>query len=316
MTIPKSLMYAFESWDSQNRPPQSEFTWNPASWHRRFGKLSERPHPRVDLPNALTAIEEATSAIPDSQRRTIDREAVLKLSRPEILNPGGDGERHQAVTTSFIAAMIWGYGQVGYGPYRTERVLTESKDAVASLVDIADIAQNPTQGGLRAFESIAANRMSSPSGYLKYLGPAFGTKFLYFLTKATDDVDTTPVMDALVAKWFRQHAPEVKRFKLSSWNSSSYETYLASLRSWADELAQLRPGSEPLDLDDVELLIFSTTRDGSAGAWDSLIETDAVSVEVMLDTLASEAAERAGPRDTEGVDLIENLREWFAQHPE
>lgn len=309
MTIPQQLVQAFESWDTRNRQPQGGFLWNPDSWHRRLDKLA--PGSSVNFEDALGAIRDATSETPDSKLPAIDRDAVIRLSTPKALNSGGDAGRPQRVVTAFIASMIWGYGQVGYGPYRTERVLTTSKDAIKSLVDIANTAQDPEYGGLHAFKSIAGNRKSA-GDYLKYLGPAFGTKFLYFLTKGANGVETTPVMDALVAKWFRQHAPEVEKFKLSWWDPTSYEQYLGSLRAWARALSELRPGGDPLDLDDVELLLFSTIRDGSGEAWAAPIEADAVGIESMLDHLASEASERRGPDHNEGTELIEQLREWFS----
>ena len=70
--------------------------------------------------------------------------------------------------------------------------------------------------------------------YLKYLGPAFGTKFLYFLTAASNDVDTTPVLDAVIRRWFTKHA-EVKLYT-AWWDLDSYSRYLGLLGEWRTQL--------------------------------------------------------------------------------
>lgn len=307
---PTQLVRAFQRWDGSDRQPQSEFAWKPASWHRRFKNISVGHG--VDLRKAVETVQENAPGESGSQRSTVNREIVTTLFKPETLRSGSENQRRQAVVTAFVASMVWGYGQVGYGPYRTERVLTSSPNAIDSLVEVAQIAQDPKRGGLEAFKHIQKERQR-PGDYLKYLGPAFGTKYLYFLTKASSDVGTTPVMDALVAKWFRRYATSIAGFNLSWWDSASYERYLLALETWAREIRDAHPRSAPLDLDDVEFLIFSTTRDGSADAWGSLIDTDEVSVEVMLDHLASEASGREGVDTAEGLERVERLREWFAE---
>lgn len=42
-------------------------------------------------------------------------------------------------------------------------------------------------------------------GCLKHLGAAFGTKYLYFLTKAHRQSDIAPVLDSVVRAWFAEH---------------------------------------------------------------------------------------------------------------
>ncbi|WP_375543711.1 8-oxoguanine DNA glycosylase OGG fold protein [Micrococcus lylae] len=40
---------------------------------------------------------------------------------------------------------------------------------------------------------------------LKHLGAAFGTKYLYFLTKAQRESDIASVLDSVVRAWFAEH---------------------------------------------------------------------------------------------------------------
>jgi hypothetical protein len=61
--------------------------------------------------------------------------------------------------------MPWGHGPVGYGPWRTARILQERFHSSDRL---AKVAQHLTHwGALDAYD---------------LLGPAFGTKYLYLLS--------------------------------------------------------------------------------------------------------------------------------------
>jgi hypothetical protein len=150
----------------------------------------------------------------------------------------------------FLLAMLWGYGPVGYGPFRTRRIL-ERPQASSELLEIAQVAYQ--EGGLAAFERIAAHRRKAGS-YLKWLGPAFGTKYIYFLTAQDPSVQPAPVMDAVVRRWFRVHAPG-RPLIVDTWDVPSYRSFLDSLSEWADDIH--RHFGHDIRLDDVEYLIFA-----------------------------------------------------------
>jgi hypothetical protein len=157
----------------------------------------------------------------------IDRAAVLASVR-------GDDER--AAVEAFIAAMVWGYGRVGYGPFRTARVLTENKDAAPILREAADRVRS--DGGPEAFAWLAKNR-------LNWLGVAFATKYLFFCSAGSS---ATPalVLDRLVQAWLREHAGWRVRL---DWHATDYREYVHTAIEWAFEL-----GCAPAD---VEYLMFA-----------------------------------------------------------
>ncbi|RZT87178.1 hypothetical protein EV383_4088 [Pseudonocardia sediminis] len=141
---------------------------------------------------------------------------------------------------AFVAAMVWGYGPVGYGPYRTARILEENEQATERLLKIAEPAVEGDR--MRAFRQAA----NSP---LKHLGVAFGTKFLYFCSLASgDDRAIAPVLDSVVADWLSQHTPFSP--KIDSWRPKDYERYVDLLQCWADQLDER--------IDTVEQLIFDS----------------------------------------------------------
>lgn len=141
-----------------------------------------------------------------------------------------------------------GVGDAGYGPYRTRTILDNSSNFPADLMIFAKIAQ--TQGGLAAFEHAVQERRSS-RGYFRGYGPVFATKFIYFATAAAPEVETCPVMDKVVASWFRKHVAGL-RFRLDWHSAESYRKYLVHMQDWADELE--------IRVDDVEQLIFTPGR--------------------------------------------------------
>lgn len=291
---------------------QKPFSWRPDSWFRRFPASEDREHAmRHQVLKELASTPESVS---EQQRRLIGRTTVTDMAAPERLRGEGGSYDPERVLSVFLASMIWGYGMVGYGPYRTQRMLNHGSDdaeysALAQLVEVAQIAQQTQDGGLRAFEHIAEARSGGRS-YLKYLGPAFGTKFIYFLTKASPEVATAPVLDSVVAGWIQRNAPEVERLRISSWCTNSYKHYAETLQKWAEDLPRTTAGRQ-LEVDDVELLIFQDAR----GISPSDARSENVTVESMLEDLGAEADARGGDADQAGVELIEELREWFAKYP-
>lgn len=284
--------------------------WRPTSWTRRFARPREGLLGQ-DYQALITDLARTTRGTKPKENPRIDRSTVSALCAPDVLGASGGHADDTAVVKAFLASMIWGYGLVGYGPYRTERIFTrdsttEDKEAIEQLVEIAGIAQSA--GGVAAFDYVATQRRSG-APYLKYLGPAFGTKFLYFLTKASS-VPTTPVLDSVVHGWLQQHAPEVASVSLSWWDTSSYERYVDLLHSWVDELPPLT--GQSFDADDLEFLMFSDRRRQAP----LLAESENVTVESMLDDLGAEADARGGESDRAGALLVEALREWFARHPQ
>ena len=262
METPQALIDTYTRWQKAGRTKQSPSHWKPQAWTRQ-------------LPQYASLLE----SIPKSP-----------IGRTDGIQLVGDVADEESAVRVFLIAMIWGYGPVGYGPFRTRRVL-ESHDAPARLLEVAKIARS--QGGLAAFEHIQKRR-ERDRGYLKYLGPAFGSKYLYFLTASTPTVATTPVMDAIVARWFRKNVGS-SPLNVIPWDSHSYGTFLAHLDHWSTSL--VGGEDEPLNLADVEYLIFAS--EASFG----------------LSTEGSEEWEKSESRLTVG-DLVDRLRAVFTVGPD
>lgn len=193
--------------------------------------------------------------------------------------------------------MIWGFGTAGYGPFRTRRIL-DSADAGTNLLKVAQIATET--GGLDAYRHVAKIRATN-NNYLKFLGPAFGTKFIYFAQKASNPDSATPIMDAVIRRWFAAYTPDT-RLILHKWDLDSYKTYVELLASWAENLAL---GSR-LSLDQVEYLIFA----GPNRNWSIPADPEPeLSVVELVDRLKAyaESDESINAEATKLLDEVERL---------
>jgi hypothetical protein len=210
--IPPALRDAFDAWERDGRTEQPPARWNRSSWTSTFPEHAEW---LTDLPNPISR---------DDARRLTDAAA-----------PDG-------AIQAFLTSMIWGYGPVGYGPWRTKRVLDSNEQAGERLAEVAQTIA--AEGALEGFRNIAANP-------LKHLGVAFGTKYLYFVSLAQPNgiengAAIAPVLDDVVRRWIAANAGVPLR--IHCWSAKDYERFLNLLDQWGASLHLRR--------DEVEELIF------------------------------------------------------------
>lgn len=196
-------------WIDSGRPAQEAFVWTKSrsNWSR-------------DLPAERVFIE----ALPGA----LSRKDVRKIS-----------ERKNTTTTEkFAAAMIWGYGDLGYGSFRVKKMFSTPgfQEKLNRSYDLASCGQV-----LEAYEYLSKNR-------IQQLGPAFGTKWLSFVSPKTQPA---PIYDSFIAIWVDKYAKrEFSKISTSSevWSKKTYSTYF----EWM-VLNSAEFGVKP---DDLELIIF------------------------------------------------------------
>ena len=163
----------------------------------------------------------------------------------------GVGARGQGAAQAGVVLVLgqpafgaWGYGRVGYGPFRVRRVLDAVPNAGARLQAAAGTAVEgrPVDG----YACLGDHGIAR----LPYLGPAFGTKFLYFCSATSSQ--PALILDRLVARWLRENAG--LPLNELRWSVSTYVRYLEIMFGWADELG--------LAADELEVCIFSTQAGG------------------------------------------------------
>jgi hypothetical protein len=173
--------------------------------------------------------------------KVIDRDIVR-----EICNSSAN-----SVIEKFLAAMVWGYSDRGYGAFRVSTMLAD-EHAARTLLQVSKLASesNPKE----AYNFLKANRIYN-------LGPSYGTKFIAFNTPRAA---SAPILDSLIVLWLKEFAKDdFSGVSLSStsWNSKTYSAYCDWIGLHA-ETASCFP-------DEVELVLFRVAekRFAKASGW-------------------------------------------------
>ena len=205
----KHLTKLVENWKTNGSLQQEGFDWskNRNNWIKAFPKESK-----------------LISALPDE----IDRGEVRRICN----------SKKYSVSQKFLAVMVWGYGDRGYGPYRVTQMM-EQHHAVEVLSEAFELCQRGDAKG--AYEFLSKNR-------IRILGPSYGSKFITFCTPR--DIGA-PIYDSLIAMWVKEFA--AKEFlgvttSSESWNLKTYSRYWDWVKEHADEL-ECYP-------DEIELVLF------------------------------------------------------------
>jgi hypothetical protein len=179
-------------------------SWNPQQWEEVLGSLS-------GVPAALI------------ESRHITREDLHELGAAFRLEP----------TPAFVVAvMAWGYGEIGYGAWRTSQAMRTpgALDRIYTAVATAC-----SDGAAVGYHLLAA------PGRPKWLGPAFGTKLICFgAYRAIRSGPRPVILDFRVAQTLDRYgwhfAPE--RWQHADRPSHrGYGSYIGLVENLADALA-------------------------------------------------------------------------------
>ena len=196
MNAPDPVRHLVEGWRASDHPTQASIPWPRRRW--------------VDCFPAHAGLFEG---LPERLDRTTVRSACAAASTSS-----------EHAVDAFLVAMAWGYGRVGYGCWRTRRVL-DQPGAGNKLADAAGRLFD--QGAAAAYEGL------STTGRLHGLGPAFGTKFLYFCPPPADKPQAL-ILDRVVSGWIRDSLGIL--LDPVPWSGRTYLRYLDLLGGWADDL--------------------------------------------------------------------------------
>jgi hypothetical protein len=217
--IPDAIVEVVSSWQTHGRPQQPAIRWPRARWLASFPDSAE-----------------LLDSLPDRLDRATVQAACLKAAHSP-----------QAAWHAFMVVMLWGQGRTGYGPWRTKRILQDTPDAKQRLVTVA---RHLSQAG-----ALEAYRRLGTDCRLRWLGPAFGTKYLYFCPQCPGS--PALILDRLVARWLTNNTQHT--FRAGPWSPTSYRRYLELVGSWAAVL-----GVAP---EEVEWCIFQAQSDQAGNQW-------------------------------------------------
>jgi hypothetical protein len=137
-----------------------------------------------------------------------------RISREQVFGMFADDGI--SLVEGFVAVMAWGFKPDSYGPYRTSVMLSRPREKF--IVDEVLKSVASIDDPVSAYRELANT--------LEGLGPAFGTKYLYF-TSTTKN--RAPILDAVVAKWLWRYGVRTSTDKWISpvgWNVKTYERYV------------------------------------------------------------------------------------------
>ena len=182
-----------------------------------------------------------------------------RICRSEVLRLGAMyREGNVSATELFLAAMVWGNGRTGYGPYRTSVALN-----IPRKNNVTPISVIETVGSLAGEGKIEAAYLTMKNAMWR-IGPAFGTKFIYF---ASPPEANAPIFDGVVAGWESKDIPWVSSSSTAwKWDWDVYNLY----RNWSSQQFDMLRAQDHLDgissfhsdgslyMDVVEASIFSS----------------------------------------------------------
>ena len=203
------LVKLIESWKLMGSPEQEGFDWSSGknNWREAFAKESK-----------------FIASLPDK----IDRISVRRICNSE----------KYSVLQKFLAVMIWGYGDRGYGPYRVSEMLNQPH-AESVLAQVYKFSQSGDP--LNAYDFLRKNR-------IRILGPSYGSKFITFCTSREVGA---PIYDSLISFWVKAFAEEEfsgVSTTSENWNLKTYTRYWNWVKEHSDELDCFP--------DQVELVLF------------------------------------------------------------
>ncbi|UXY24970.1 hypothetical protein N8I84_41800 (plasmid) [Streptomyces cynarae] len=196
------------------------------------------------------------------------RPKVSVVSRAQVVAALRAAVERGEWSEALVASYVWGQGRTGYGPHRLKDILAEPTIVPALALATAV---------LREEGAVAAYRVMY--GAVKGLGPAFFTKFLYFLNLAMDapSASRALILDQRVARVLRAHATRVGLsmglesadsvaawiWSDAGWTPHRYGVYLRWMTAAAGQLASSGIGWPDSSPDLLELAMFN-------GIWDPM----------------------------------------------
>lgn len=193
-TNPPRLDALVNQWRADGSPDQEGFPWDLSK--PKWIQLAEEFH--VDI-----------SEFPD----LIDRQYLWNISASTA-----------SAQRSFLAVMIWGYGDIGYGPHRVRQMFQSP-----GFANSVEFLRSKCRDGLtlEAYEFIKNSR-------IRQLGPSFGSKILTFFHAS----DSAPaILDSIVSKWLNKYIPSLlgdKKVNAETWNAQTYKHYIGWMQEVSD----------------------------------------------------------------------------------
>lgn len=196
-----------EDWKLRGKPEQLATDWDPDPWIDQFPESKEFI---LDLKSCDLGF---------LNRNLIKEIVILSNNEDDYLN-------------GLLAVMIWGYSGNSVGPARTRRIFDESGVA-ENLKKAWDLIMEAKYDDSILQDLNLGEAFSAVVRDIKYLGPSFGSKYLYFAASdlVGNEMNLVPVIldKRIVTAW--QYWFDEK-IELSSIDEFGYVEYLKKFLLW------------------------------------------------------------------------------------
>jgi hypothetical protein len=129
-----------------------------------------------------------------------------RLSRAQVLDLAKGASDAASCFEVFVYAMAWGYGDNGYGPFRTNRVIDSMGSPEKCGEFVWGLKCAAAEGWKSGYNYLASHRVM-------FFGPAFATKILYFVSPETN---RSPILDSVVSGWLWSNDVATKQQAIDS----------------------------------------------------------------------------------------------------
>ncbi len=177
-----------------------------------------------------------------------DDEGSISLSRREAMIPDCTILTDDEVELAFLRVMAFGYGDIGYGPYRAETIAKNMDSMGGASVFIRDLRSRAHEGWESGYGFLCERQVAR-------LGASFATKLLYF---ASPVEDRSPILDSIISGWLWQYEVASKAEPIDSltFDLFMYGRYVSFIDQALDSTIDLLSGLEVPDRGLIEYLIF------------------------------------------------------------
>lgn len=162
----------------------------------------------------------------DEMRMVLERypNAIRRLDIVPLAVEATASESISLARQLFLATMLWGYGTVGYGPYRLGHITADIHRLDMLLLTAM---RNVKRSDVRAAYS------NFHDAHIPFLGPAYFTKFLYF-TGLGCGIDRFPLI--LDTRILQSLGALLGARTFSEGTVDDYHDYIVTLHEWAEML--------------------------------------------------------------------------------
>lgn len=190
---------------------------------------------REAAPEAEGLWPDLLDTLPTSVRSTKDRPLRL-VSRSDVFSLAATASTPWSILSAYLAVAAWGAGMSARGRARSLRSLTatsargELEAAGRKVVEAVELARSGSV--VAAYAALHGRRPSEGQLRVTHLGPAYGTKVLYFAAYEHRGSGLPPlILDSRVATalgWLTKD-----EWPTDGWTADEYRAYLELAVHWA-----------------------------------------------------------------------------------